>query len=502
MKAALCLLPLLAIAAAPDVRVLRWTGPEGSRPGTYAEWRAEQPASPAWNIRRIAGRAGFDNRVDVIVEDTLLPSLRPQLETLLLDLATEGFAAALFSCAGTSAESLKAFLRSERDSGLIAATLVGNVPVGWFQMIDDWNSNGRRDPDEGYEEFPCDLFLMDLDGIWEDNCVRYDTFDSLIPGADGIYDVHDGNIDPDIGISRMPASRVGEPDSLLRRYLSRCHAYRTGNLPVTDRALVYIDDDWVPYAPQWDVHVGMLYPERISTWDRETTRIADYSPRIDTAAYQWIALCSHSWPGGHAMKYNSGQNWDWFYATAIPGLNPEACFYNLFACSNVRFTENGYCGGMYVFRTRTGLAAIGSTKTGSMLEFQDYYYPLSQGQPLALAFREWFYWRAIGGFEAWERSWFYGMSLIGEGMLRPRIATALAEQPPTATRSAPAASIIRRILILPASEHCLRPVLLDPTGRKVTDLHTGANDIRLVLPGVYFLRSSPCAPARRIIILN
>ncbi len=44
--------------------------------------------------------------------------------------------------------------------------LIGNLPVPWFQLIDDWNSNGRRGPDKHYEEFPCDLFLMDLDGTW------------------------------------------------------------------------------------------------------------------------------------------------------------------------------------------------------------------------------------------------------------------------------------------------------------------------------------------------
>ncbi len=69
--------------------------------------------------------------------------------------------------------------------------------------------------------------------------------------------------------------------------------------------------------------------------------------------------------------------------------------------------------------TAAGLGAIGSAKTGSMLEFDDYYQPLADGKPLALAFRDWFCVRAADSMEVWERSWFYGMALIGDGLLRP-----------------------------------------------------------------------------------
>ncbi|MEO0080042.1 MAG: C25 family cysteine peptidase, partial [candidate division WOR-3 bacterium] len=328
------LIPILALAESPDVQVLRWISPDSSKPRTFHDWRASLPPSSAWSVKRIASDGhSFDDRVDVLVEAGLLPSLQVDIDTLLSDLANAGYAARAFSVSGSSPESLKAFLKAEYDSGLVAATLVGDLPVAWFQLIDDWNNNGRRDPDEGYEEFPCDLYFMDLDGLWQDNWVRYDTFDSLIPGQDSIYDTHAGNLEPEIGITRLYASTIGPQDSLIRSYLRRCHRYRTGQLTVTDRALVYIDDDWTPWANQWNGHVGYLYSERVFIADSEQTRVRDYKPRIDTAAYQWIQLCSHSWPGGHAMKFNHGQSWDWFYADTIPRINPEACFYNLFACS-------------------------------------------------------------------------------------------------------------------------------------------------------------------------
>jgi hypothetical protein len=121
------------------------------------------------------------------------------------------------------------------------------------------------------------------------------------------------------------------------------------------------------------------------------------------------------------MKYDNGQEWDYFYADTIPSLDPQANFYNLFACSNARFVEDGYCGGCYVFQTTTGLGAIGSTKTGSMLQFGDFYDPLGQGASLGEAFRQWFAAIFSDGCDPSERSWFYGMCLIADGSLKPRL---------------------------------------------------------------------------------
>jgi hypothetical protein len=40
-----------------------------------------------------------------------------------------------------------------------------------------------------------------------------------------------------------------------------------------------------------------------------------------------------------------------------------------------------------------------------------------------------------------------------------------------------------------------RAELVDASGRKVLDLHTGANDVRALAPGVYFVR--PASSVRR-----
>jgi len=410
----------MSAAGAPDVTVLRWQSPDNSRPLAFAEWRSGLQPQP-WRVEPLVPASRFSNRVDFFVEEALVSVLQQSLDTLAADLIDDTTDVAVFSVSGTSAESLKALLAAEYQTGMTSAVLIGNLPIAWFQLIDDWNSNGIRDDGEGYEEFPCDLFFMDLDGTWQDSMVRLDTLDSLVPGSDSIYDLHQGNITPEISISRLPASTIGKADSLLIDYFDRSHKYRNQQLPVADRALVYIDDDWIPNSAEWYNDVGLLYLDRVFVVDAETTRIADYQPRIDSAAYQWIALMSHSWPGGHGMKYDSARQWDYFYATSIPSLDPEANFYNLFACSNVRFVESGYCGGCYVFQTSTGLGAIGSAKTGSMLAFGDFYAPLGQGSSLGEAFRQWFEAQLVDGCANWERSWYYGMCLVADGTLKPRV---------------------------------------------------------------------------------
>jgi hypothetical protein len=508
-------LVLLASANTSGVNPLRWQSPDNSKPLSFAAWRSHQAPRP-FIVKPLTSPRRLDSRVDFFVEETLANALRPALETLAIDVERDTVAVAVFSVSGTSAESLKALLVSEHRTGMTSAVFVGDLPVAWFQMIDDFNSQGAND---GYEEFPCDLFFMDLDGTWKDSLVRLGSLDSLVPGSDAIYDVHTDSITPEIAVSRLPASRIGDAPALLAGYFDKAHRYRNQELPVSDRALVYVDDDWEPWATEWDSNVGLLYHDRLLVSDSEVTRIADYQPRIDSAAFQWIALMSHSWPGGHAMKYDNGTSWDYFYADVIPSLDPQANFYNLFACSNARFVENGYCGGCYVFQTSTGLGAIGSTKTGSMLQFGDFYAPLGEGASLGEAFRQWFAAIFSDGCDPGERSWFYGMCLIADGSLKPRLPqTGIADSSLITHRSSlhcipslrllanPARGRVAAEFNLKSAAHC-RVALYDRTGRIARTLApqpytTGSHQLSVDatgLPaGVYFLTVTTGSASSRI----
>ncbi|MFQ5907111.1 MAG: FlgD immunoglobulin-like domain containing protein, partial [bacterium] len=59
-----------------------------------------------------------------------------------------------------------------------------------------------------------------------------------------------------------------------------------------------------------------------------------------------------------------------------------------------------------------------TTKTGSMLNFDEFYRPLGKGATIGEALRDWFITRGSDGYQSWESSWFYGMTLLGDPTLR------------------------------------------------------------------------------------
>ena len=94
----------------------------------------------------------------------------------------------------------------------------------------------------------------------------------------------------------------------------------------------------------------------------------------------------------------------------------QMVFYNLFACGPGRFTDSNYLAGAYIFNTTWGLITVASSKSGSMLNFQDFTHPLGQGKSMGIAFRRWF--DSQAPFEQWEREWYYGMVVCGDPTLR------------------------------------------------------------------------------------
>ena len=72
---------------------------------------------------------------------------------------------------------------------------------------------------------------------------------------------------------------------------------------------------------------------------------------------------------------------------------------------------------------------------------------------------------------------------------------------PQPASAKPLPSIVRGVLMLGAVDSrqntAYRAEMLNVTGRKVMDLRSGANDVRALAPGVYFIRSRPSAVSRQ-----
>jgi len=112
------------------------------------------------------------------------------------------------------------------------------------------------------------------------------------------------------------------------------------------------------------------------------------------------------------MHFDHG---DWVLSQDIQDRDPPVLFYNLFSCGPGRFTDENYLAGAYIFHTTYGLITIASSKSGSMLNFNDFTRPLGEGKCIGEAFYDWF--DAQAPFQQWEKEWYYGMVVNGDPTL-------------------------------------------------------------------------------------
>ncbi len=144
---------------------------------------------------------------------------------------------------------------------------------------------------------------------------------------------------------------------------------------------------------------------------------ATVTPSEGTAAPEGV--WERSLRNGRPFEFNDHYDLDgdWVYSADVQQKDPPALFYNLFACSGSLFTDPDFLAGSYIFNTSSGLVAIGSTKPGSMLNFDDFTGPLAEsGMSVGRAMLAWF--QAQAPFAGWEQEWYYGMILNGDPTLQ------------------------------------------------------------------------------------
>ncbi len=381
-----------------DVPVTRWVDSSGREPISYQEYYRLHPKTTLpfeVKLEKITTSNKDDSLlIFIMINSSLYAEVESSIAQYIQDLGEDGYQVRLYTTSGGTPTDLRAFLQDHFAEGLNGCVLVGDFPIPWYQMYEDWGE-GRE-----YEEFPIDLYYMDLDGIWADS------------DSDGMFDEHSGNVEPEIWIGRLTFSPLvysGDSEAeLVNNYFRKNHEFKLGNFPIERKALLYVDDDWEPWAEEWDNDLSALYDQRSLVAKGDITIAEDYKRRL-TDGYGSVQLHCHSSPFSHHFKIGEGWGGGVVGYRDIVTIDPVAIFYNLFACSNCRYVEKNYMGGWYIFSPTYGLGAIGSTKTGSMLYFGDFYTPLSQGKSLGESFKEWF---AINGEVS--RQWFYGMTLLGD----------------------------------------------------------------------------------------
>ncbi|MCP4162658.1 MAG: hypothetical protein GY760_21545 [Deltaproteobacteria bacterium] len=279
-----------------------------------------------------------------------------------------------------SVEDMKNLIKTYRDS-IDGVFLVGDLPTAWYEQT----------AFSKYENFPVDIFLMDLDAAWTDS------------DNNGIYDGH-GSLN-----LTLFASRIVGTVTEINAYFTKLHNYRSMDYEYLGRAFIFKDDDWFDTYRSSTFGLERLYENVKINENAELTMKDNYLYQLSyTGAdyvYQWI----------HATPTSLYISNDGYYSTVryseIKNNNMRGRFLNMFNCKGARYTQRNL-GMTYLTNTETGLAVTGSTKVGGNYYPLEFHRTLTVGSNWGNAFISWY-----NFYGKKDDSWFLGMTILGDPAL-------------------------------------------------------------------------------------
>ncbi|MBN2599919.1 MAG: hypothetical protein JXA75_05205, partial [Candidatus Thermoplasmatota archaeon] len=170
------------------IEKLQWYSPNGELPGTYEHYLKSHPRIPARFSTVDYGTTNvFLNNASlaILVDETLYPTISTSLAQYLVDLDLEGYTVVVQQVSGGTPEEIKAWVQGRYADGYQGILFIGDITAAWAEVSGD--------------QFPSDLFYMDLDGTWEDT------------NADGVYEVHQagtGDMGPELYVGRIYATTL------------------------------------------------------------------------------------------------------------------------------------------------------------------------------------------------------------------------------------------------------------------------------------------------------
>ncbi|RPJ09367.1 MAG: hypothetical protein EHM28_01780 [Spirochaetaceae bacterium] len=318
----------------------------------------------------------------VIVEQGVAPALEDELDIYRVDLASDGINVRVMSWTGGNAADLREYIsQSIKNNATDSVFLVGSMPAAWYEQY----------ASKGNEEFPCDLYLMDPECVWEDG------------DSDGIFDKH-SEIKVRISVSRV----IGSSDELTA-YFGKLHAYRTGDLSLPVGAYLFKDDDWYDFQTGSSFGLSRIYSNVAIDENPPITLRDKYFMNMTGASAEFVNQWIHSYPS--ALFVQEDSRYSPVTTLDIGNRDLRGLFYNLFDCSAARFTEENL-GMTYLVRTNYALAVFGSTKVGGSYQSLIFYDVLSKRGTWGDAYKTWY-----NRYGKRSDSWFLGMVILGDPAL-------------------------------------------------------------------------------------
>lgn len=338
--------------------------------------------------------------IRIYVNSTIFGALNSSLTQFSTDLQAAGYQVVFRNWSATAptrfidAMNLKIELTSLYTASMEGVIFIGKMPFMEFEVL-------------GWGLVPCDLFFMDMDGLWKDN------------NSNGFLDQHTAGIgdrEPEIWVGRIDpwSMNIGSDIAAINNYLAKNHQYRTINLRRPDSALLYIDDDWSIWTSEWIGELTHAYNNITVIAVNASTNDVSYEKEL-LAQYEWVHLFVHSYPDRHEFKSGgavAGYTW-W---NEIRVMNTQALFYLLFACSACDFSQIQNIGTEYLFTSNT-LGVIGSTRPGGMFEPSQFYSPIGRGASLGTGLVDWFSNCTLGSSGLNNPQNSYGMVILGDPSL-------------------------------------------------------------------------------------
>lgn len=400
----------------------RWASPDRSpkpthsRPVDTGPLVIKGPQSPRAALSS-SDTGATNGRIALIVHDSIYEAVEQSIVELTWDLAAAGWSSVVCRYVSGAAESVRGYLGDLYLSpdGLRGAILVGDIPYIIYEMMQTWNNGASYE----YEDFPCDIFYMDLDGVWSDSL----TDRQVLPG-NGKYDTRSGGLGLEIWVSRIKTGNLGmlgaETD-LVTSYINRARQFRMTPLLTDQYAVAYDDDDWANMTSGDRSALESVFGAGncVGIGAAEATTAADFKCNRLPRSTRWYLVRSHGYPGGHGFYRNSRATFEYVSTSDYRATAPPASFFSLFVCGGCDYTASNYLGGVIAFNpASSAIFSIGSTKTGGMWADSYFYSLMGQGKCIGEAFRLWFNQMQIT-YAPQAPRWWYGTVMIGDPSLNP-----------------------------------------------------------------------------------
>ena len=128
------------------------------------------------------GLGNLTKKISILIEKELFTlSIEQEINRYISNLNNRSYdILSLDILSGGNPIEVKDWVRIQYENGAVGVIFIGDIPAAWA--------------DVSGEQFPCDLFYMDIDGVWIDG------------DSDGIYEDHipgSGDLGPELYVGRI-----------------------------------------------------------------------------------------------------------------------------------------------------------------------------------------------------------------------------------------------------------------------------------------------------------